>query len=415
MSKKVIVFAAETLNLAEVTRMLEIAKVARRTFECVFTSYDGARRNHSYIEAEGFPIRELAPTMTPEKVQQFWSVDRGEKFGEIISTADVEVRVESEMALYKEVSAVAAVTGFCLSVPVSARAAGVPLVWVNQTTWLAEYATRYATWPDAYDSSATRIIPDAIKDRITRRMMPWLATRLAKPFSTVARKHGVPPFKSYDLLWGDHNLLAECPGFSGQPMPARLEGKHTFVGPLIGRLDVPIPEAIARLPRDRPIVYFAMGSSGIERVVVEVLRAFEGRPYSVIAPVADLLKAEILTPPHNVIVTGWIPADRVNPMAQVSVIHGGIGTVMTACLSGTPIVGIPNGLVEQEYNLDCIVRRGLGVRLRQRRFKAADVIRHIDRLLVDEVARKAAIELQAELQRWDGPENAARYLEEHFG
>lgn len=113
MAKKTIVFAAETLNLAEVTRMLEIAKVARRSFDCVFTSYDGARRNHRYIEAEGFPIRELTPTMTPEKVKQFWDVDRGDTFGDIISTADVEQRVVSEMALYREVNAVAAVRGFC--------------------------------------------------------------------------------------------------------------------------------------------------------------------------------------------------------------------------------------------------------------------------------------------------------------
>lgn len=415
MGKKTIVFAAETLNLAEVTRMLEIAKVARRTFDCVFTSYDGARRNHRYIEAEGFPIRELEPTMTPEKVQQFWDVDRGDKFGEIISTPDVAQRVESEMSLFREVSAVAVVTGFCLSMAVSARAAEVPLVWVNHSTWLAEYATRYATWPDAYDSPMSRIIPDAIKDRITRWMMPSLGTQMAKPFSRAARKHGVAPFRHFDLLWGDHNLLAECPGFSGQAMPARLEGKYRFVGPLIGRLDVPIPEAILQLPRDRPIIYFAMGSSGVERVVVDVLRAFEGQPYSVIAPVAELVARENLTPPDNVVVTGWIPADRVNPMAQVSVIHGGIGTVMTACLSGTPIVGIPNGLVEQEYNLDCIARRGLGVRLRQRRFKAADVIHHIDRLLSDEPARKAAREMREELLQWDGPENSARYLEEHFG
>ena len=41
--QKAIVFAAETFNLAEVTRMLEIAKVARRSFECVFTSYDASR------------------------------------------------------------------------------------------------------------------------------------------------------------------------------------------------------------------------------------------------------------------------------------------------------------------------------------------------------------------------------------
>ncbi len=412
--RKTIVFAAETFNLAEVTRMLEIAKVARRSFDCVFTSYDAARRNHRHIESAGFPIVELAPPMTPEKVQRFWAVDRGEKLGEIIPTADVRERVRSEMALYREVSAAAVVTGFCLSVPISARAAGVPLVWVNQTTWMTEYAARFAMWPDAYDAPALRVIPAALKDRLTRWVTPRLATLLARPFSKVARELGLPPFRHHDIVWGDHNLIAECPTFSGVPLPDRLRDTSSFIGPLVARLDVPIPDAVLRLPKDRPIVYFAMGSSGVERVILEILKAFAGTRYSVIAPVAELTKTAGFVAPPNVVVTGWLPADRVNPMARVSVIHGGIGTVMTACLSGTPIVGIANGLVEQEYNLDCIVRRGAGVRLRQRRFTAAGVIAQVDRLCEDPAVRRRVQDLRSELLAWDGPENAARHLEAHF-
>ncbi|MCC6640925.1 MAG: hypothetical protein IT386_07155 [Deltaproteobacteria bacterium] len=412
--KKSVVFAAETFNLAEVTRMLEIAKVSQRSFECVFTSYDAARRNHRHIESAGFRIVELQPPMTQEKVERFWAVDHGEKLGEIISTADVRQRVRSEMALYREVEAAAVVTGFCLSVPISARAAGVPLVWVNQTTWMAEYVARHATWPDAYDAPALRVIPDALKDRVTRLVTPVFATLLARPFSRVARELGLAPFRHLDLVWGDHNLIAESPAFSGVALPDRLRDKSVFIGPLIARLDVPIPDAVVRLPKDRPIVYFAMGSSGAERVVLEILRAFEGKPYRVIAPVAELARDAGFVAPPNVVVTGWLPADRVNPMARVSVIHGGIGTVMTACLSGTPIVGIPNGLVEQEYNLDCIVRRGAGVRLRLRRFTAADVIAQVDRLCDDAAARACVQDLRSELLAWDGPENAARYLESHF-
>ncbi|HSV85044.1 MAG TPA: hypothetical protein VLH85_00620 [Levilinea sp.] len=37
------------------------------------------------------------------------------------------------------------------------------------------------------------------------------------------------------------------------------------------------------------------------------------------------------------------------------------------------------------------------------------------RLLADENARRKAKELQAAYQDWDGPANAAHFLEEHFG
>ena len=78
-----------------------------------------------------------------------------------------------------------------------------------------------------------------------------------------------------------------------------------------------------------------MGSSGAEHIVARIIQAFDGQP---IAPVAPLMKKLQLDPPPNVIVTDWLPADKVNAMADVTVIHGGIGTVMTACLSGTPVV-----------------------------------------------------------------------------
>jgi len=64
-------------------------------------------------------------------------------------------------------------------------------------------------------------------------------------------------------------------------------------------------------------------------------------------------------------------------MADLSVIHGGIGTVMTACLSGTPVVGV--GMQpEQEVNLECLVRKGI-------------------------------------VEQWDGPANAAKFMLETFG
>ena len=94
------------------------------------------------------------------------------------------------------------------------------------------------------------------------------------------------------------------------------------------------------IPRDLPIVYFAMGSSGERGIIAEILRAFSGKPYRVIAPVRKLLNGMPVDIPPNVLVTDWLPAHKVNPMADISVIHGGLGTVLTACLSGTPIVGV---------------------------------------------------------------------------
>jgi UDP:flavonoid glycosyltransferase YjiC (YdhE family) len=118
--------------------------------------------------------------------------------------------------------------------------------------------------------------------------------------------------------------------------------------------------------------------------------------------------------PENVVVTGFLPAHKVNPMADISVIHGGQNTVMNACLSGTPIVGI--GMhPEQQANLDACVRKGFAIRLSKKRATASDVLAAIDKLLHDEAAKTAVETFRRQLAEWDGPENAARFLKEHYG
>lgn len=412
---KTIVFAPEALNLAEVTRMLEIATVARRSFRCVFLSYDGARRNAQHIEREGFELFHLEPQMSAADVAQFWAVDRGEKLGAILHPDKIVQRVDSELALFGKVGAAAVVTGFCLSVPISARAAKLPLVWIAQTTWLREYAEQHAAWPDAFDYAALRVLPDAWLDALARALLPKLGRLLSRPFSPAAKRHGLPAFVGYDLLEGDHTLFAEPRDFSGVTVPERLRGRHAFIGPLIARLPIAIPPALERRDQRRPLVYFAMGSSGVERTVARIVEGFAGAAYDVVAPIAQLVVDRPLAVPANVVVTDLLPAHLVNPMARVSIIHGGIGTVLTACLAGTPIVGIGNGLIEQEHNLDCIVRKGLGVRLRHRRFSPADVLGAVDRHLGDPEIQRRAREYAAVAARLDGPELGARYLEDRIG
>jgi UDP:flavonoid glycosyltransferase YjiC (YdhE family) len=183
---------------------------------------------------------------------------------------------------------------------------------------------------------------------------------------------------------------------------------------LIARLSKDIPPEVENIPRDLPIVYFAMGSSGERQIIADILQAFGGRPYRVIAPVKKLLKGLPVDIPPNVLVTDWLPAHKVNPMARISVIHGGLGTVMTACLAGTPIVGVGMHF-EQEANLECVVRKGFAVRLRKRRVKPADVMAAVDRMIDNPEAHRRAQEFKEVLEKYDAPAAAARFLARTFG
>ena len=102
------------------------------------------------------------------------------------------------------------------------------------------------------------------------------------------------------------------------------------------------------------------------------------------------------------------------PLADISVIHGGQNTVMNACLSGTPIVGV--GMhPEQQANLDACVRKGFAIRLSKKRVTASAVLDAIDELLHDTKAKEKVAKFQHELMKWDAPANAVKFLCETFG
>lgn len=406
---KSIIFSPNACNLAETTRTLEVAKACRDIFEIVFVSYGGEFKN--LIEKEGFVIRHLEPHLTPEKIEYIYKVDQGQKLGYFFSTKEVEEQVENEIALFQELKPVAVVTGINFSNSISCRVTRIPLIWLTHSTWMiqAMYNAGLASYVDMLDLPGIRLLPEQLLIWFSRKIFA-LINLMARPYDKVAKRYGIEPFKSMERLCeGDYNLLAEPEEFC----PLELPHTYHYIGPLIGRLDAPIPEDILNMQKDKPIVYFAMGSSGQPKVIAKIVEGFKSKPYRVIAPVKRLLQNMDVKIPPNVIVTDWLPAHKVNSMADISVIHGGIGTVMTACLAGTPVVGV-SMQPEQEFNIDCLVRKGFAIRIRKNSFTPDKLCNAIDKLLEDKDAQNKAAEFQEVIQKVDNPSLIINFFESTF-
>jgi len=445
--------------------MVDIANVCPSEIEPLFMSYGG--RYEGDIIRAGFPVVNLEPAMTEAQSDHMFRIEHLEKFGYLVSEEDVEERVRNEIDLFERTKPAAVVTGFIHSTAISARVVGVPLVWVSPATILSSYfKAGLGTFPDALDYRGVRWIPDRILNWWTNKS----ATKSALhywPFNRVAKKYGVPPFKSFPhMIETDYVLLSDVPEMTGIE---NLPPKQAYVGPFVTRLEGEIPPEVEALPRDKPIVYFAMGSSGNPGIVRRILEGFAGKPYRVIAPVRHLIEgqraemppdaqspaaaprlmeeedridrsgrrrfrrrtliareslneqaleelvAEMIPVkvPENVLITGWLPAHKVNPLADVSIIHGGQGTVYNALLSGTPIVGV--GMQpEQEANLECLSRKGIAIRIKKKRATAEAVLEAVDKMLGDRVARQRAREFGERIREWDGPTGTVRFLMENF-
>jgi len=409
---KTLIFAVAGYNLAETGRHIEIAKACGKFFDILFISYGGDFEG--LIEEEGLPLRRMEPRLTDKQLSHVRKALSGETLNTVgyFTAKEMEPRIENEIRLFEEVKPACVLTGWCQSVLISARAANVPFVNVLHSTSVTEYyQAGLQTWPDRTNFPFFRWFMSEEKmnrwtsDLVLKMKLP------ARPFNILAKKYGLKEFNNFiEVLEGDHTLLADIPEWVGF---SEVRPNLHYIGPLPFRINRAVPKEITEMPKDKPIIYFAMGSSGKPGLIAEILEGFRNKPFNVIAPIEAHIKDMNLDIPPNVIVTGFIPAHVVNPMADISVIHGGQNTVMNACLSGTPIVGV--GMhPEQQANLDACVRKGFAIRLNKKSVTARDVINAIDRLLQDPKAREAVRTFQEELVKWDGPSNAAKFLQETF-
>lgn len=413
MPKKLLLFAPCAFNLAETSRMVEIAKgIARhaqasQAFNIHFIS-DGGDFEW-LIEKHGFALTRLEPRLTKEKIDFIAKVDRGEKFAPAFTGAELIQRVNSEIACLNELKPTAVVTGSYVTIPVTCRVLNIPLVWVVQSTWLPEFFCHGAGKTDHLKPAPLKTVIDWF---VLRFINFWIKYGFLNPINGAAKHFGVPGYDSIFEFWrGDISLVAEPPEFSGVQLPPN----HTFIGPLIPQDEFPLPLEISAIPRDKPLIYFAMGSSGTPEIVANILESFAGKPYRVIAPVKFQL--ELVSGVHipaNVLVTDWVPAIEVNKMADLAVIHGGIGTVMVAALAGKPVVGVGMQM-EQVANLACLERLGFAIRVGKSRDPSAKVQSAIQKLMHDETARAKATAFAKTVAHWDGPKTAAEMLLERYG
>ena len=393
--------------MVEIAKAIERHPAASKAFDIHFISDGGDFEG--MIEKHGFALTRMEPRLTKEKIEFIAKVDRGEKFAPAFTDAELIQRVDNEIACLKQLKPAAVVTGSYVTIPVTCRVLETPLVWVVQSTWLPDFFCHGAGMTDNIRPAPLKAVADWF---VLQFINFWIRYGFLNSVNRTAKHFGVPGYDSIFEFWrGDITLVAEPPEFSGVKLPP----KHYFTGPLIPQDEFTLPPELATIPRDKPLIYFAMGSSGTPEIVAKIVESFEGKPYRVIAPVKfQLGQVPGVRVPANVLVTDWVPALQVNKMADLAVIHGGIGTVMAAALAGKPVVGVGMQM-EQVANLACLERLGFAIRVPKSKDPSRQVQAAIQKLLHDEQAKAKAAAFAKVIAQWDGPKLAADMLFEHYG
>ena len=166
MSKRILLFAPAAFNLAETSRMVEIAKAVERhpeaakIFEVHFISDGGDFER--LIEKHGFALTRMEPRLTKEKIEHIARVDRGEKFAPAFTDSEMIERVDHELAFLRQLGPVAVVTGSYLTIPITCRVLRMPLVWVIQSAWLPAFFRHGAGMTDRIRPAPAKALADWI-------------------------------------------------------------------------------------------------------------------------------------------------------------------------------------------------------------------------------------------------------------
>lgn len=357
---KTIIFAPETINIVETTRMVEIAKQCKEFYHCLFVGYSDEYAK--IILDNGFEYRPLNPQLTREKTEHLWKVDRMESYADPFTYQELDERVKSEVEIIKGTNAAAVVMGFTLSFTISARVARVPLICVMPFPLTEPFLkNNLAPIPDEIYRGIVKLIPEHWLKTLINKW--FLSTTLwIKPFKKLSKQYNIKPInKLVDIFQGDFNLITDIPELTGVK---ELPENWQYVGYIYAHLDGQIPEILSKIPKDKPLIYCAMGSSANRKILKQLIEALGEIEGYVICPMKKHLEQIKVNVPQNVYITDWLPAHLVNPMAKISVIHGGQGTVQTAVESASLFIGV--GLQpEQIANIDMVVNQGCARRIRK--------------------------------------------------
>lgn len=425
--KKVrIVFCSLFQDAGEATRALELARGLRRQCppglspEIIFLSH-GGRFDEAFAEA-GFSVTPAKPALPGVGFRQDLKTSALEFVGDAGLAAEL-LRGEYEAML--EIRPDFVIHGFWPVAGMAAKLTGTPEICYLPvpfepkafSTWLLQdlpdFVGPLTLLPKTVRMKIMAAIPKSLKLK-----MPLLRQKnLVRAFELAGGKENRPE-NLFDMLKSDFTIINDFSVFyEGKPLPQNF----AVTGPLFpkGTRDAEIdPEIQRRLKPDsgKLKIFCTLGSSGGKDFLLEAIRALkrmENCTSVVLCPpsVCPFQEAKNVAggSPDLYLTDAFVPALKVNKMADVVLSHGGQGTLQTAVASGTPVVGFAVQ-PEQQINLEHIVSFGAAVRLPSRRWKADAICGALKTVGTDPHYRSKMQILQKLLTEIDGETEAAKAI-----
>lgn len=317
--------------------------------------------------------------------------------------------VNADLRLIEEFKPDLIVGDFRLSLSVSARRAGIPYVTISNAYWSPYSVRRRFPLPVL---PMTGFMPIPVAKTLFSLVRPAAFAYHAMPLNRIRREYGLPslgPDLRHIYTDADHTLYADIPElFPTIGLPTT----HHYLGPVLWSPPVPKPAWWDDLPKERPIVYVTLGSSGMVELLPALLEALCALPLTVIAATAGAgMKTGY---PANVYWAEYLPGMEAAARANLVICNAGSLTSQQALAASVPVLGVASNM-DQFLNMEAVVNFGAGVLIRADRMSVAGIRTIVSHLLATPEYAHAAAKLAHIFAQYSAPDRFAAIVAELLG
>jgi UDP:flavonoid glycosyltransferase YjiC (YdhE family) len=423
-----IVISTAFQDAGDATRAIEIAKGLKeyapedKEIRIIFLSR-GSRFEQIAIDL-GFEVYKAKPQMSGIGLHQDLKTKGFEFIGEKSIAIDL---IKGEIEAYKELRPDIILHGFWPIASVARRMLEkeipgicfVPLplsdAFLDLVPDIPEKAKPLSLLPYKIRMWIFKNIPKSIK-----RKAPFLRQKNICNAAMELGWRGEPLINIFSLLKADITIVNDLPDYYKiECFPENIK----FTGPLFSKLNnnEPLKKEILEvfdLNNEKVKVFCTLGSSGSKKQLLEIVKVFtrgKGLDWNAVilcpSSVCPIEEAQaLLKGRKGVYITDkFVPAQKVNSMADIVLCHGGQGTVQTALSCGTPIVGIAMQQ-EQQINLTNISLYGAAIRIPFDKWTSTNIQNAVSKVISDKKFKKSALILKEKINSINGRKLAAEII-----
>lgn len=358
---KYILVGSALFNWSETQRMIEISdELTRRGYKIVFI---GEGKYDYLLDAKDY-VREYIDYdltwYTSKRISMMLGMDQ---YGSNFATFDeAEKIITAEINVIKKYNPVAILTGYRMTLTISAKICHIPIVWSLSATLSKPYLEIVAEKAKQINKNkrdtkqSYESIRALFEDKIAcERLLGECKT--SDVWNEVLVKNSCSPLScDLDIYTGDLNLMSDAK----ELFPELTETEnYKFIGPILNNQHIEMPEIVNRVisqNNNRKKVLISIGSGGKKELFLKILRSTLGFNCDFFVSVVGILNADdIKDYPSNYYFCDKFPLIEIAQLCDVAIIQGGQGTLYATIAGQCPFVSLP-ATFEQRQNIENLLK-----------------------------------------------------------